>query len=364
MVRIQGCFRALQRMSNAISEKRNRKKYALSIGEISGLNWRSPGTVGRGDKRVIDSLSELIEAHPARGNLDIRCQWSGAWSAPHKPEDPGVLRFHALIRGKVCVQVPGEATVTAVAGDVVVLPGGNAHILAGSAADWDKPRPQFVTRAHSVLEWQTSGEQEPDLDMFCGRIDFGAGASALLAALPRVMHMRGSQGMSRSALEAVVDLMRTEVQQASAGSRFVVGQLSLTLFALVLRHWWDSSKEVHGVMGLLREPKLRPVAHNMLLAFHEPLTIDAMATACHMSRASFIRLFERVTRETPAALLSRLRMDAAAVRLARTGESVSQIAAAVGFQSDSAFIRAFERQHRMTPTAYRRLATSTSPGQR
>jgi AraC family transcriptional activator of mtrCDE len=75
-----------------------------------------------------------------------------------------------------------------------------------------------------------------------------------------------------------------------------------------------------------------------------------------MSRASFLRLFERVTRATPAHMLTQLRMDTAAVRLQRGRETVGVIAEAVGFQSESAFIRAFERHKGMSPATYRRTA--------
>ncbi|MFC5740476.1 AraC family transcriptional regulator [Dyella tabacisoli] len=301
----------------------------------------------------MDTLSELLEAHPARGSLDIRCQWSGQWAVPHVAEDPGVVCFHVVMRGRIYVQVPGHEVVSAMAGDVIVLPGGDAHVVAGGPSDWDQPLPSYGVRHHPLLSWRTSEEDAPELDMFCGRIDFGQGASALLTALPRIMHMPGSACVSQSSLEAVVEMMRAEVQQASPGSRCVVGQLSLTLFTLVLRHWWSRSEDMRGVMGLLREPRLRPAALAMLSRFHETLTIEWLASSCHMSRASFLRLFERVTQATPAGMLSRLRMDAAAGRLMRSRESISQIAAAVGFQSDSAFIRAFERQHGMTPAAYR-----------
>lgn len=301
----------------------------------------------------MDTLSELLEAHPARGNLDIRCQWSGPWAAPHSAEAPGAVRFHVVMRGQAYLRVSGENPIALSVGDLAVLPSGDAHILAGRSDDWHAPAPVATVRAHPLLEWQTNGEAEPELDMLCGRIDFGAGAATLLAALPRVLCLRGSAGEQ---LAPVVELLRSEVQAAAPGARSVVGQLSSALFVLALRHWWNHSGELHGVLGLLREPRLRAACTAMLLHQHELLTIDALADRCHMSRASFLRLFERVTRATPAHMLTQLRMDTAAVRLQRGRETVGVIAEAVGFQSESAFIRAFERHKGMSPATYRRTA--------
>jgi len=193
--------------------------------------------------------------------------------------------------------------------------------------------------------------------MLCGRIDFGAGASALLAALPRLLHLPGEAGLPPAALAPLVAVMRGEVQTAGPGARSVVGQLSSALFVLALRRWWQQSDAVHGVFGLLREPRLRPAAIAMLSRQHEPLAIEDLAASCHMSRASFLRLFQRVSDTSPAQLLTQLRMDSAAARLRRGRENVGAVGEAVGFQSESAFIRAFERHKGVTPAAYRRAAS-------
>jgi len=302
----------------------------------------------------MDALSTLLDAYPARGNLDVHCQWSGHWTEPHQAEMPGTVRFHVLLRGAAHLRVPGEATVALTAGDVAVLPSGVAHVLASQPDDWNAPLPRESMRPHALLTWRTNSDPAPELDMLCGRIDFGASATTLLAALPKLLHLPGASGVPMDALAPLVALMRQEVEVAGPGARSVVGQLSSTLFVLALRYWWLQAGAVHGVLGLLREARLRPVAMAMLTRQHEPLTVEELAASCHMSRASFLRLFERASGTSPAQLLAQLRMDTAAVRLQRGRETVGAIGEAVGFQSESAFIRAFERHKGMSPAAYRR----------
>lgn len=310
----------------------------------------------------MDTLSALLDAYPARGNLDVQCQWSGRWAHLHRAEEPGSVRFHAIVQGRVHLQLPGEPVIALSAGDVVVLPSGEEHLLAARADDWDAPPPRDAGRMHAVLQWRTDGDADPELDMLCGRIDFGAGAATLLAALPRVLHLPGQAGLPAAALAPLVTLMRAEVQGAAPGARAVVGQLSSALFTLALRHWWRHVDAARGVLGVLREPRLRPAAAAMLSRQHESLSVEELAAACFMSRASFVRLFQRASGASPGQLLARLRMDSAAARLRRGRETVAAIGAAVGFQSESAFIRAFERHKGLSPAAYRRRAASMPRG--
>ena len=78
-----------------------------------------------------------------------------------------------------------------------------------------------------------------------------------------------------------------------------------------------------------------------------------MAAVAHMSRASFHRHFTLLSGMTPAALLLHVRVRLASDRL-RQGESVEQVADAVGYQSVSAFTRAFSRVTGLSPAAWKR----------
>ena len=308
----------------------------------------------------MDTLSELLDAYPARGNLDVRCQWSGHWAFPHRAEEAGSVRFHVVLQGRVHIKMEHAPAIALMTGDIVVLPAGDRHLLSSHDDNGQAPPPRSMIE-DGVLELRTDGSATPDLDMLCGRIDFGATATTLLSALPPCLHLPGEAGLPMAALAPLVSLMRSEVQASAPGARNVVGQLSSLLFVLAVRRWWLQAEAPQGVLGLLREPRLRPAAIAMLSRQHEPLAIDELAATCHMSRASFLRLFERSCGTPPAQLLARLRMDTAAVRLERGGESVAVIGEAVGFQSESAFIRAFERHKGMSPAAYRRSTRREAP---
>jgi transcriptional regulator GlxA family with amidase domain len=98
---------------------------------------------------------------------------------------------------------------------------------------------------------------------------------------------------------------------------------------------------------------------------HEPLPIERLADAAHLSVRQFGRAFRRETGETPARAVERLRAEAARSRLQAGLEPIEQIAQAVGFSDPERMRRAFVKLYGMPPQAIRRadrLAGQPSPG--
>ncbi|GEN61469.1 GlxA family transcriptional regulator [Acetobacter nitrogenifigens] len=89
---------------------------------------------------------------------------------------------------------------------------------------------------------------------------------------------------------------------------------------------------------------------------HEPLPIERLADAAHLSLRQFGRAFRRETGETPARAVERLRIEAARVRVQDGSEPVEAIAQAVGFTDPERMRRAFIKHYGMAPQAVRRIA--------
>jgi transcriptional regulator GlxA family with amidase domain len=91
---------------------------------------------------------------------------------------------------------------------------------------------------------------------------------------------------------------------------------------------------------------------------HEPLPIERLADAAHLSVRQFGRAFRRETGETPAKAVERLRVEAARIRLHEGSEPIELIAQAVGFADPERMRRAFVKVFGMSPQAIRRLERS------
>jgi len=87
--------------------------------------------------------------------------------------------------------------------------------------------------------------------------------------------------------------------------------------------------------------------------YFEPLDVDDLARAAHLSRAHFIRQFRRAFGEPPHAYLLTRRLERAAAMLRTTDRSVADICLSVGAQSVGSFTTTFTRTYGMSPRAYR-----------
>lgn len=85
-----------------------------------------------------------------------------------------------------------------------------------------------------------------------------------------------------------------------------------------------------------------------------PALTEVIRHSCHCHEY-FTREFSRHMGVTPSNYLAGMRIDRAAEALITTGNKLSDIARATGFENESYFFRAFRRRKGMTPGKYRKL---------
>ncbi|MEL6616953.1 MAG: AraC family transcriptional regulator [Bacteroidota bacterium] len=107
---------------------------------------------------------------------------------------------------------------------------------------------------------------------------------------------------------------------------------------------------------LLEESARRATRHGLAAAaetakrrLHEDLKVSDLAAAACMSEPTFYRAFRNEFGITPAAYVTRLRVERARQLLADPARSVTDVAASVGFGSVSHFIRVYRDQVGLTP---------------
>jgi AraC-like DNA-binding protein len=87
--------------------------------------------------------------------------------------------------------------------------------------------------------------------------------------------------------------------------------------------------------------------------YREPLDVQALARAAHVSPAHFTREFRRAFGETPHQYLLTRRLERAAALLRNTDRPVVDICFAVGLRSVGSFTTRFGETFGLSPTAYR-----------
>lgn len=103
-------------------------------------------------------------------------------------------------------------------------------------------------------------------------------------------------------------------------------------------------------------PVFRLVAHR----YGDPLTLQDLADAVHLTPSYFSSLFSEATGVSPMRYLAAHRLREARQRLLATPDSVAEIAVATGFRDPFYFSRVFKAADGISPSEYRRAQGSPS----
>ena len=87
--------------------------------------------------------------------------------------------------------------------------------------------------------------------------------------------------------------------------------------------------------------------------YYEKIKIDTLLQIAHMSRTSYIKKFKEICKMSPAAYITKIRLDAALVMIQTTSLSVSEIAYKTGFYDASHLTKTFETLYHTSPMSYR-----------
>jgi AraC family transcriptional activator of mtrCDE len=310
------------------------------------------------------ALSRLLSLYPVQTALDIRCHFGAPWVLDHPAEPAGVAPYHLVVSGGGWLDVGAQRGIAVQAGDILLFPHGSPHKLHTGDPAAPPPAPRAFDSGQVVRVYENGGQGEAT-DILCGRLEFGAaGHHPLLAALPELIHVRTAGRDDFAGLQSLMAMLRVESETARPGARAVVSQLASALFALLMRAWLEQASAMPGLFALLAEQRLQAALLAMLAEPEKPWTLEQLAALCHMSRATFARLFQKAAGSTPAAVLTQTRMARAAALLAQGRLPAGQIAEQVGYQSEAAFNRVFKRSYGVGPGAYRRGATAPATASR
>jgi len=277
-------------------------------------------------------------------------QYCGRWRA--STSGKARASFHLILEGRCWLHRPGCPPVALAQRDGVFLLRDVPHFLS----PYEDPAIDCAVQPMAPLG---AGGMIGVTGLACGFFSFGGPLSSLLTdALPDCLVLRADEAAMASA-GALFDLMLKEGRRAEASPSAVMDRLTGLLFFYGLRQAARSEARVGGLLRLLRRPDFAALVAQLLRAPQRPWSVEDMARRVHLSRAAFFRQFNEACGQSPLQFLLLLRMQLAARRLAQ-GESIQQVAEAVGYESYAAFSRAFKRTLGEQPGAWQR-ARSRDP---
>ena len=294
----------------------------------------------------MNSIDSLIALANLRGSLDVRCQFQGDWALDHAPENLGVAPYHIVLSGTCRAELSGGQQVVLEPGDILLMPGGATHLLRSQGARSAPMQPKVIDGG--LLQVHRLGGDQPDVEMLCGSFLYSP-QSLLLSALPHYLVVSSREWQGDGQLAALIALLRSEADGQQVGARTFIDALSSALFTLILRTWLSRQAPVAGTFALLADKRLSKAWQAMLADPGHEWTIDRLAVAATMSRATFMRAFVKVAGVSPWVLLTQLRMELAFNLLRQSRLSLLDIAAQAGYQSQAAFSKKFKDTYGETP---------------
>jgi AraC-like DNA-binding protein len=322
-----------------------------------------------------DPLSEVLRAVKLTGAAYFHVDTSSPFAAETPPATeilgrvmPGaqhLIPYHAVTRGGCWGGVIGEAPVRVEAGDIIVFPQGDPHVLSSKPGMRAARDYEFFSRAGAGLlpfNLQTGGGGPEEAHLVCGFLGCEAWPfNPLLATLPRLLHARRRQD-DDDWLSQFFQAAMAETRQQRVGGEAMLARLSELMFVeVVRRHLETMPPEQTGWLAGLRDQHVGRALALLHARPAEPWTLDTLGKEAGLSRSALAERFNELVGQPPMQYLTRWRMQLAAGRL-NEGATVSEVAFAVGYGSDSAFTRAFTKLVGVPPASWRKQRASGNPG--
>jgi AraC-like DNA-binding protein len=300
-------------------------------------------------------MSQVLSLVRLRGDLVCACDFSTPWSLGLQGP---MCHFHIVERGSLWLIVDNGTRLQLGTGDLVILPRGHGHSLASDPALDPVPIAEFI--AENAIPYgavHRIGHGDGDTHMVCGRFSFASPlAPRLLTVLPPLIHIDGRHGLPLEWLQLTARFLVSETRNPRPASKLMIERLLELTFILALREWGAKSEKNLGWLSGLKDPSIG----RALSAIHNDpsrkWTVEALAELAGLSRSGFAARFAEIAGQTPLRYLATWRLDLAADQLRSGTLSIAEIAAAVGYASESALTRAFKAQFGTTPAAFRKAA--------
>ena len=315
----------------------------------------------------MDVLSEVLRVVKLDGALFFNGEFSAPWClstsrsaaiAPYlAPESAHLILYHFLTEGRAYARFAEGPREELIAGDIVIFPHGDAHLLGnGSPARPVDSLQTFGKNLSQGLKLARFGGGGEITKFVCGFMACQPRlCEVLLAGLPKILKVHVAGDPSGQWLANSIRFSVTEENGSDAGSRLVFAKLSELLFVETLRRYINAlPPDEIGWLAGTRDP----IIGQALALLHKepahPWTLSDLARQLGLSRTRLSERFRHFLGESPMAYLAQWRLKLGAEILQSSEDSVAQVAAAVGYGSEASFNRAFKREFDDPPAQFRR----------
>jgi AraC-like DNA-binding protein len=290
-----------------------------------------------------DPFTEVLTALGTSSVRGTSLEAGGKWALSFDGRER--LKFVAVMKGQCWLVLADRPPEALNEGDVILLSDTCYTVASDPGLD----------PSDGMMLYASPGQNTVRLGEHCDTVMIGGGSgftagsgSFVLDALPRFLRIPLRSPSARS-IASTLAALKDEANAGSLGGGLVTARLADILVVEAIRAYVATHPEDNvSWISALADPRLAKVIRLMHEDVARRWTIEALAWEVGMSRSALTLRFSRRVGRPPLDYLTRWRMILAQRELAR-GRSVLEVAAAVGYTSQSAFAHAFKRTMGQSP---------------
>ena len=338
----------------------------------------------------MDVLSDVLRVVRLSGAVFFTADFSSPWAiespmpdalaATVMPHAECVVLFHILVDGACEVLCPQHPLTTMEAGDVIVFPRGDQHVMRSHSAASTTPLASvFSPGAHDEPPQLSFGGGGRTSRFVCGYLNCDQRFSPLIESLPTMLLVRsrndysgidaidaaGSRPLSvpkgsGTWLGTTLKFTFNEARTGRPGNAAILGRLTELMFVEILREYMQRlTDDQGGWLAGLNDPYVGKALQLMHADPARDWTVDDLGREAAISRSVLAQRFTDLVGETPMRYLANWRMQLAKQMMRDGARNIQEVATRVGYDSEAAFNRAFKRATGSPPAAWRKSALST-----
>lgn len=339
---------------------------------------------------AVDVLSDTLRVVRLAGALFLNAHLRAPWAVLSPPADQLALYlglptdcvalFHILVEGECWIALEGHSPVHLSAGDVIIFPRADQHVLGSTLSV--RPLPIGTFLPPGPLEGIArieEGRSGAVTRFVCGYLHCDQRFNPLIGALPALLLVvrtddrTGQASAPDPAQERALALvpgilpidggdwlattLRHAVEEAESlrpGHAVMLARLTEILFVEVLRRFMQQLPAAQrGWLAAVRDPVVGQTLRLLHAHPERAWTVEELATAVAVARSTLADRFTLLVGEPPMRYLAAWRIQLAQSLLRQSRTSVAEVALRVGYESEAAFNRAFKRHVGQPPAAWR-----------
>lgn len=313
----------------------------------------------------IDLLAEVLRAVRLTGSVFLNARFTAPFGviSPRDFDETSPLAhmrhmsiFHLIADGSCTLELSNGERRTVSAGDILLMPFADDHKFWNGEVSKMLNGPELFRPGPVKGMWNIDhGGGGQQTRMVCGFVESSEFLFApVFRSLPSLLIDRTDADQVSALISSTVMQIIALAEKASPGSELMLGRLMEMLFVEMLRRY--AQQLPPGTTGWFASLNDPIVGRAMQLVHADPSrrwTVDDLARGAATSRTVLAERFSNVMGQAPMEYVTSWRMQLAADRIRNGKDSISAIAADVGYESEAAFNRAFKRVTGITPGRWR-----------